>query len=154
MMTVHVRWLARPAEHRAGLEFSLRMLSHTFLCFKTKKVKRTLHQGKKYCKLFETNKRKKIELRSKDCYYPPLAGVGCPMKVNYQKGVDQIANSKSTPTWKIFMIEILPPPAGDNAHPSICILHLLSITIFLNPHRYELSSQQAQKNKRIFHFCL
>ena len=23
MMTVHVRWAARPAEHRAGLEFSL-----------------------------------------------------------------------------------------------------------------------------------
>ena len=28
MMTVHVRWPARPAEHRAGLEFSLLLSLH------------------------------------------------------------------------------------------------------------------------------
>jgi hypothetical protein len=32
-MTVHVRWPARPAEHRPGLNFLC-----YFLCFKTKKV--------------------------------------------------------------------------------------------------------------------
>ena len=41
-MTLHVRWPARPAEHRAGLEFSL-LLS----LLQDKESKRNLHQGKK-----------------------------------------------------------------------------------------------------------
>ena len=35
IITIHVRWPARPAEHRAGLDFSF----VSFLCIKTKKRK-------------------------------------------------------------------------------------------------------------------